>query len=277
MSVWMKRASTTDQAIGAHVNDSNEARFIRQSDGNTAFFVGVGSNNVGYFADPVTNGNWGHFVVVFDGSQGTNAGRLKIYANGTNQTLTFGGTIPASIGTGGQLGAWRIGWAKVWSTGDFDEMHIYDRVLTSGEVTTLYNSGAGRTYPTLAAGVLTEDSHTHETVTLSWTQPTLGTGNYISMLEFSLAGANSWSPAFSTTDNPGTVNPIDDGITPSTAYDFRVQYSDDVESGVYSNIVTVTTDAAPGGSIIPLLMHRLRLMHTAIPARYRGQFLTLAP
>jgi hypothetical protein len=43
----------------------------------------------------IDNGVWGHWAMVFDGSQAGNAGRLQIYVNGIQQALTFTGTIPA--------------------------------------------------------------------------------------------------------------------------------------------------------------------------------------
>ena len=42
-------------------------------------------------------GNWYFLVVVYDGNGATNADRLNIYINGTQQTLTFDGTIPATL------------------------------------------------------------------------------------------------------------------------------------------------------------------------------------
>ncbi|MHC4792294.1 MAG: LamG-like jellyroll fold domain-containing protein, partial [Planctomycetota bacterium] len=43
-----------------------------------------------------TAGEWAHLGVVFDGGGAANADRLKLYINGTQRTLTYAGTIPAT-------------------------------------------------------------------------------------------------------------------------------------------------------------------------------------
>lgn len=84
------------------------------------------------------DGNWHHYVIVYDG---TNA---ILYVDGTNRyqaavgfTPYSGAAIPLNIGaTNGQTEAAEI-----------DEVGIWTRALTPSEVTALYNSGNGRTYP----------------------------------------------------------------------------------------------------------------------------------
>lgn len=50
----------------------------------------------------LTLDTWQHCFVVFDGAGATNADRLRIWINGTQQSLTFGADIPTRIGaTGG--------------------------------------------------------------------------------------------------------------------------------------------------------------------------------
>jgi hypothetical protein len=57
-----------------------------------------GTNSFGHTtAGVLSTATWGHWMFVFDGSQSTNATRLSIYFNGTQQTLAFNGTIPASL------------------------------------------------------------------------------------------------------------------------------------------------------------------------------------
>jgi hypothetical protein len=34
-----------------------------------------------------------------------------------------------------------------WSNGSLDEIGIWNRALTTGEISTLYNSGSGKGYP----------------------------------------------------------------------------------------------------------------------------------
>ena len=46
-----------------------------------------------------TSTNWNVFELVFDGSLSGNANRLKLFINGTQQTLSFVGTVPAVLPT----------------------------------------------------------------------------------------------------------------------------------------------------------------------------------
>ncbi len=63
------------------------------------FFMGTGSGYcMGYTAtNSFTTGAWNHVAAVFDGTQASNADKLKIYVNGVQQPLTFvfGGTASA--------------------------------------------------------------------------------------------------------------------------------------------------------------------------------------
>lgn len=49
----------------------------------------------------LATGRWVHIAYVYDGAGSGNAGRQKIYINGVNETLTFAGTIPATLGDAG--------------------------------------------------------------------------------------------------------------------------------------------------------------------------------
>lgn len=86
---------------------------------------------------------WYHFVMTWDGSGG-----YLIYKNGSlNQTVALGTTSPNTVlgGIGGLGG--RGDGNNQQITGTIDEIGIWSRVLTSAEVTTLYNGGAGLQYP----------------------------------------------------------------------------------------------------------------------------------
>ena len=92
---------------------------------------------------------WYHTVWVYDGTQTGNANRLKCYVNGTQQTLSFFGTIPASITSTSapfQVGA--ITSDGIYMNGRIDELGFWNgTALTSSDASTLYNAGAGRQYP----------------------------------------------------------------------------------------------------------------------------------
>lgn len=123
------------------------------TDGNLYVEINSGSNRAKIdYSAYMSADTWTHIAVVFDGSGATNADKLKIYFNGTQQTLTYEGTI---------------GTVTTTSTGDLtfgaysgvnglvgmeDEIGVWSRALTGTEISTLYNSGAGLQYPFTVVG-----------------------------------------------------------------------------------------------------------------------------
>jgi hypothetical protein len=100
----------------------------------------------------VTGGNlnsagvWYHLVCTYDGS--SSASGVKMYQNASGLTLN---TLSDNLGTA-SLANSETAWSGYRSgigdviDGRLDELAIYNRVLTSGEVTSLYNGGAGKFY-----------------------------------------------------------------------------------------------------------------------------------
>lgn len=85
-------------------------------------------------------GNWIHYVWTFDGTD------LRLYTNGALD----GG--PAAYTSHSDSGAnFNIGRSVLYSSrkydGLIDEVGVWSRAITAAEVTSLYNSGAGLTYP----------------------------------------------------------------------------------------------------------------------------------
>lgn len=92
----------------------------------------------------LANGIWSHITVVFDGTQTTNAAACKIFINGTDRTSTYNGTVySTSVTAGGApilIAANTAG--GIYSPALVDDVAIWKgRVLTSAEVTTVYNAG----------------------------------------------------------------------------------------------------------------------------------------
>lgn len=90
----------------------------------------------------LSTSTWYHIVMTWNGSGG-----YIVYKNGSsNQTVTKTDTAPNTVlnATGG-IGGRQTNIQMI--TGTIDEIGIWSRVLTSDEVTSLYNSGAGLQYP----------------------------------------------------------------------------------------------------------------------------------
>lgn len=65
--------------------------------GQLKFFQSNGGSAYGYFSiSGISVNEWHHLVCVFNGEGVDNVGRMQIYLDGTLQTLTFSGTIPAT-------------------------------------------------------------------------------------------------------------------------------------------------------------------------------------
>lgn len=101
-------------------------------------------------ASTLSSGTWYHIVLTSDGTNSV------LYVNGSSDATS------SSVGHASSAQTYNLGRRADNDTGhlggSLDEVGIWDRALTSGEVTSLYNSGTGVQYPfvtnyPLAAGV----------------------------------------------------------------------------------------------------------------------------
>ena len=105
-----------------------------------------GGANHGSFNVSGLSSGWHHFVILYDGSQSTNANKLKLYIDNSAKTLSFGGTIPTSLKSVtaasyiGKAGGYEYPWP-----GQMDELTLWTRVLSTSDISSLYNSGSGAT------------------------------------------------------------------------------------------------------------------------------------
>tara|TARA_Y100000310_G_C20652708_1_gene800323 strand:+ start:500 stop:2116 length:1617 start_codon:yes stop_codon:yes gene_type:complete len=106
--------------------------------------------------DQVTAGQWNHIVMVFDGTQGTAADRVKLYIDGDESdsydyiTGTFPTTTPLTsnvvgvygdhlwIGSDGYYG---LPPGQNIALGNIDEVGVWDEALDADAITVLHNSG----------------------------------------------------------------------------------------------------------------------------------------
>lgn len=106
---------------------------------------GVGDESVDS-VQTMTTGTWYHLVFTYDGANG------NLYVNGS---LAAGPTAMSGDGsssntTGAYVGGSvqdGFGTAHIPFSGLIDEVGVWTRAITSTEVTTLYNGGAGLQYP----------------------------------------------------------------------------------------------------------------------------------
>lgn len=164
----------------------------------------------------VTTTGWYHIVATWDAS----AADGSIYINGSDATSTTNGTVGTSVNNSTDafyIGA-RESNGSATSTFDglMDEVGVWSRVLTSGEVSDLYNSGDGLPYAESGSYTLTADTVAF-TLTGVAADLTLGrtltaeTGSFtLTGLDATLsttASSNGWEPqskSSASTLTPGT-------------------------------------------------------------------------
>lgn len=91
----------------------------------------------------VNSDNFCHLVITYDGNQTTGRNAFKCYWNGTE--LTTEATSTSGTRTNFTMNRIVFGNDYNGGTGDntaYDEMRIYGKVLSSSEVTSIYNSGS---------------------------------------------------------------------------------------------------------------------------------------
>lgn len=98
-----------------------------------------------------TTSTWYHIAAVYTAS----AGSVSFYINGSQQGTTQTGLGTSIFDSSSTFYIGRYDGGNYFD-GSVDEVGMWSRVLTSGEITSLYNGGVGFTYPfvqTLLAGV----------------------------------------------------------------------------------------------------------------------------
>lgn len=147
-SFWAKKTSSTDVIAMGKLGVSGDTWGFYRGDGTLR--VVLSRNTTVVYADyAIANDtDLHHYLVVFDGGGTGNAGRLKLYIDGSAITFdSFSGTVDTTLTT--NTGAFAIGRFSDASTqtsaGSFAQVDVFTTALSSSDATTLYNSGAGLT------------------------------------------------------------------------------------------------------------------------------------
>lgn len=235
ISFWAKRSSGTHYiAVGASGSSTRRFYVTDHADGNLYAMCSNGTGTFGSVASTSVLNQWNHYVVSFDGTQATDALKLKLWLNGVQQTLALTGPIPSALPNSLQ-GPFRIGvLGSTYCTGQYDSVQPFSRPLVQQDVDDLYNGGAGLVFST--PGILTEEYHTRDSVGLEWTDSVGMVGTVTTQLQISPADAETWTNVPGATSSPGLAS----GLSEGTEYDFRVAVTDD-NGTVYTDTVSVET------------------------------------
>lgn len=118
----------------SHFNTATARTELMQFTDNAIYgIIANGSNSYGSFAH---SNAVSYSMIIFDGSQGTNATRLVMYVNGVARTLSFTLTIPATTeNAASTLSVSNTGLTKL--AGVVYEIGMVTRAITSTEATNL--------------------------------------------------------------------------------------------------------------------------------------------
>ena len=144
ISAWFKTSTTnTQEIIIADFDASGSGLTVRFTLGfvsSNNFFINMGNGSSSWSsyttnALPYRDGNWHNIVTVWNGTN------VKLYADGNTtpiadltSTVSAGaaGTSPLNFGRAGDV-------SGSYFNGSIDQVRIFNKALTSSEVTTLYN------------------------------------------------------------------------------------------------------------------------------------------
>jgi hypothetical protein len=142
-SFWFQYDTIDNGVIVSKYSNSSNNFYIQpaHNDGNTYVYISNGGQQGGRtwnYGGVFTAGNWYYMTVVYDGTQATNADRVKIYYNeinvGTSGTSGGAGfpTTLSSTTTDWLIGNYAAGTTNGWN-GSIDNFAIYDRAVTYEE------------------------------------------------------------------------------------------------------------------------------------------------
>jgi hypothetical protein len=139
ISFWGKKdASNKELVVGGRIDGSNGIWIQWYTDGNIYFSPrGSGAGSYSLTHAQSYDSNWHHYVGVYDGSSAANC---KLYLDGnlvTTGTGTPPASLPATTGDVFQIGA--LG-TSFYTTGDTDEVAIWNKALELEDVQTIYNA-----------------------------------------------------------------------------------------------------------------------------------------
>lgn len=142
VAAWLNRSNTGTeiQAVG-YETTGQYCDIVPWTDGQIYPQVANVYAQVAY-----SSTGWHHYVLVYDGTLSGDSNRLKLYIDGSAQTLNnFSGTVPASFTLDPTFSIGRVDGSQ-YSTGSIDQVAVWDRALSSTEVSDLYNGGSGVAY-----------------------------------------------------------------------------------------------------------------------------------
>jgi uncharacterized repeat protein (TIGR02543 family) len=233
LSAWVKPTSNGVQMIVSKISGVGTHNYPyfqynlqlnQESTLYPRFFLSIGGT--AYFAASssvsMNLNQWYHIAGTYDGTT------MRLYLNGSQiATTAVTGNItsystPVYIAANGAIGEKFIG--------TIDEVGIWNRTLTASEVSQLYNSGNGLTYPFETYTLTTTVSPTAVgSITLNPSGGSYSSGTNVTTTAVANSGYtfSGWSGALTGSTNPGTITmnankTLTATFTPTTTYSLTI-------------------------------------------------------
>ncbi|MFW6172440.1 MAG: LamG domain-containing protein, partial [Elusimicrobiota bacterium] len=143
-SFWVKTTSTDFERIAGYINDGSLGDLIlfTYNEGTVKYEIRAeGDITQVESSTNISDGNWHHIVGTYDKSN------MKLYIDGSEENSTLKSHLLGSLDYPFTFGARNNrGTIEGFFNGDIDEFGIWERALTSEEVSELYNDGDGLSY-----------------------------------------------------------------------------------------------------------------------------------
>ena len=237
MNAWEKTTSTSNAtflSFGVYPNNAQISE-LKINGGQYGYFGNANDCAVGG-ASVIADGNWHMVTATFDGST------MTVYKDGSKQTSCSMTLNNGSSGLYvGRSAATRSDLGNFYFTGSVDEPAVWGRALSAAEVSSLYNSGAGKQGPF-------SDSITAATV-----GGTLGTALPATQLATAMSGVNVQNATWSVTSGslPAGMSVSTTGIlsgTPTQAGSYPVTVAaTNPDGSVASATLTVAVSVTSSG------------------------------
>ncbi|GBG08563.1 hypothetical protein PAT3040_03150 [Paenibacillus agaridevorans] len=186
-------------------------------------------------------GGWHHVAVTLNGSTGT------LYVDGVQAGSHASMTIkPSDLGATTQNWIGRSQYADPYLDGRVDDFRIYNRAISSSEVTSVMN---GQTLGTVTAAPtdVTAATADHRSINISWPAVTGATG-YNVYISDSLAENAVYTKVNSQVITGTTYASL--GLKPITAYHYKVTAVNAIGESDMSAIASATTDGMPVAGLL---------------------------
>ncbi|WP_158559099.1 LamG-like jellyroll fold domain-containing protein [Deminuibacter soli] len=161
MEAWvnLNTIGAWNSIVSKNATNTTRTTLTVNTDGRVYMIVANGNgSSYGYTAaGAVTTGQWYHLAAVFDGTQSSNAGKLKIFINGISQPLTFAATMPTSSATTTVdfvAGSSTVANSSTYLDGTVDEVRVWSQALADSTIMSWKDKVLGNCHPNVSNLVL---------------------------------------------------------------------------------------------------------------------------